>query len=197
MARIALDSESGPADLSVLAADKAVAGIRVSFRRDRHAAWLSDGTADWFWPAAAEAGLHVMVYAPGRLPQIAGIAAQYPDLSIIVDHLGLLPSARGDEREEQLRDVQSIAALSNVAVKVSALPLYSDEKYPHADIRPVVRSVIAEFGPSRSFWGSDLSRLSCTYEQAVEMVDFVLDGFTADEISDVLGGAILEWLKWK
>src|SRR5262249_49553777 len=38
------------------------------------AAWLTDGTADWFWPAAEKAGLPVMFLSPG---QAGGVACLY------------------------------------------------------------------------------------------------------------------------
>jgi hypothetical protein len=39
-------------------------GTEVCWRATR--AWLSDGTADWFWPAAEKAGLAVMFLAVGE-----------------------------------------------------------------------------------------------------------------------------------
>jgi predicted TIM-barrel fold metal-dependent hydrolase len=32
-------------------------GVRLTFNNDQTIPWLSDGTADWFWPAAEKAGL--------------------------------------------------------------------------------------------------------------------------------------------
>jgi predicted TIM-barrel fold metal-dependent hydrolase len=50
-------------------------GVRVTFTRLAGAAeWLTNGTADWFWPAAEKAGLPVMFLAPGNLPAFAKIA---------------------------------------------------------------------------------------------------------------------------
>ncbi len=40
-------------------------GVRVTFLGPA-AAWLTDGTADWFWPAAEKAGLPVMFLTRGR-----------------------------------------------------------------------------------------------------------------------------------
>src|SRR5262249_4165608 len=48
-------------------------GLRVSFNAGQ-TAWLRDGAADWFWPAAEKAGIPVMFLAPGNLPIFAGIA---------------------------------------------------------------------------------------------------------------------------
>ena len=40
-------------------------GVRLTFLRGA-SAWLTDGTADWFWPACEKAGLPVMFLASGR-----------------------------------------------------------------------------------------------------------------------------------
>ena len=53
------------------------------------AKWLTDGTADWFWPAAEKAGLPVMFLAPGNGPAFLRIAERHPGLHLIVDHMNL------------------------------------------------------------------------------------------------------------
>jgi len=52
--------------------------------------WLDNGTADWFWPAAAKAGLPVMFLAPGR----------FANMVPVVDHMGInfLDSRRRNQR---------------------------------------------------------------------------------------------------
>src|SRR5690606_25195710 len=121
MGRVAIEDPASKGTLAAFRAQPGMLGARLAFRREPHATWLADGTADWFWPEAESVGLNVMVYAPGRIDQIAEIARRHPGLRLIVDHMGLLPSARGDMREEQLAAVERIAKLPNVAVKVSAL----------------------------------------------------------------------------
>src|SRR5882672_223982 len=64
-------------------------GLRFSFNSPQTQAWLTDGTADWVWPAAERAGLPVALLAPGVLPAVGAIARRYPSLRIIVDHLGI------------------------------------------------------------------------------------------------------------
>ena len=63
-------------------------GLRVTFL-GAQAAWLTDGTADWFWPAAERAGLPVMFLTNGKLPEFVRIAERHPRLALIVDHMGL------------------------------------------------------------------------------------------------------------
>src|SRR5712692_6316412 len=64
-------------------------GVRVTFLGPA-AAWLTDGTADWFWPAAEKAGLPVMFLTRGRTGEFASIAERHPQLTLIVDHMGVV-----------------------------------------------------------------------------------------------------------
>src|SRR4051812_26666217 len=63
-------------------------GLRVAFLNNA-ADWISDGTADWFWPAAEKASVPVMAYAPGRAPLFAAIAKRHPGLNLIIDHMNV------------------------------------------------------------------------------------------------------------
>ena len=59
-------------------------GVRVTFLGPA-AEWLTDGTADWFWPAAEKAGLPVMFLTPGTAGRIR-------------PRRGAPPAARADRR---------------------------------------------------------------------------------------------------
>ena len=54
-------------------------GIRLTFLGPS-AAWLTDGAANWIWPAAEKAGLPIMFLAPGRTAVFAPIAERHPGL---------------------------------------------------------------------------------------------------------------------
>jgi hypothetical protein len=41
-------------------------GLRFAFLRPGEENWLTDGTADWLWPAAERAGLPIGLLAPSR-----------------------------------------------------------------------------------------------------------------------------------
>jgi predicted TIM-barrel fold metal-dependent hydrolase len=63
-------------------------GVRLTFNTPATLAWLSDGTADWFWPAAEKAGLPVMFLAVGAVSKFARIAERYPQLAYSGDRSG-------------------------------------------------------------------------------------------------------------
>src|SRR5262252_7183738 len=83
MGRVPLASREAPGLLAGWKEQPGMLGVRLSFLRS-HAAWLTDGTADWFWPAAEKAGIPVMVLAVGQAPVLGRIAERHPELTLIV-----------------------------------------------------------------------------------------------------------------
>lgn len=197
MARVEVERPDAAAELGQLIRDPGVLGVRVAFRREPHATWLLDGTTDWLWDEAEKHGVTIMAYAPGRLPHIGNIVRARPNMRLIIDHMGLLPSARGAERDQQLAETLELAALPNVAIKLSAIPLYSDADYPFLDMRPIVRQIVETYGAGRCFWGSDLTRMKCDYRQTVTMMTELLGNLGQADFDLVMGQAILDWLAWR
>src|SRR3979409_36449 len=75
-----------------------MAGIRVSFNNAQTIPWLTDGTANWVWPAAERARLPVMCFAPGRVSLLGPIVERHPQLALILDHMGLTAAMLKDNR---------------------------------------------------------------------------------------------------
>jgi Amidohydrolase len=59
MGRLRLDDPKSKELLATWKDQPGMLGVRHTFNR-LQSAWLTDGTADWFWPAAAKAGIPVM-----------------------------------------------------------------------------------------------------------------------------------------
>lgn len=115
---------------------------------------------------------------------------------MIVDHMGLNSALRSKSLEPAITELLKFAGLSNVAVKVSALPCYVDEPYPFATVHPLVRRVVDAFGPRRCFWGTDLSHLPCPYKQVVTIFTEEMKLLTSSELEWIMGRGIAEWLNW-
>src|SRR5262249_1804089 len=88
MGRIPLEKPESAALLPKWKEQPGMLGVRVTFLGPA-AAWLTDGTAGWFWPAAEKARLPVMFLSPGRASEFAHIAEHHPQLTLIVDHMGV------------------------------------------------------------------------------------------------------------
>jgi predicted TIM-barrel fold metal-dependent hydrolase len=147
MGRIPLKNPQSAALLPKWKEQPGMLGVRVTFLRDA-AAWLSDGTADWLWPAAEKAGLPVMFLAPGRVSMFARIAERHPQLNLIIDHMGLTAvMAKDNSIPAAIDQAVALAKYPNVSIKMSASPAVSLEpiSVPRRDGAPAprVRSVTA------------------------------------------------------
>jgi predicted TIM-barrel fold metal-dependent hydrolase len=93
--------------------------------------------------------------------------------------------------------VLALAKRPNVAVKVSCLPHYATDAYPFRQLQPYIRRVYDTFGPKRMFWGSDLSRLPCSYGQSLTYMSEEIPWLSAGDKEWILGRGLCEWLGWK
>jgi predicted TIM-barrel fold metal-dependent hydrolase len=168
-------------------------GYRIAFF-GRQRALLADGACNWFWAAAERLGVPVMLFADGMCSHLDRVAERHAGLQIVVDHLNLCPSVRDEDLGPLITQTLTLAKRPNVAVKASGLPCHVTEKYPYPSLRDHVKRVIDHFGPDRTFWGSDVSRLPCTYPDAVAQFRQQLDFLDSDEASTVMGAGVLRWL---
>jgi L-fuconolactonase len=94
----------------------------------------------------------------GERPEHAAtIAAAFPDLTVVVDHLTLGGNARLDpESWNRLPQVLRLARQRNVHLKLTGLPALSRQPSPHRDLETPLRRLLDGFGVDRCFWGSDI-----------------------------------------
>jgi L-fuconolactonase len=174
-------------------------GLRLTFHRPDTIPQLTNGSADWLWPAAEKHGIPLMVHAPDGLPKLAEIAQRHPGLTLIVDHMGFGRETMDANAPAGAARVAALASCRNIYVKVSALPCFSSEPYPFRNLNEPLRCVIEAFGPRRCFWGTDLSRMleHCTYRQGVTHFTESLDFLSADDLEWIMGRGLRECLHWK
>jgi predicted TIM-barrel fold metal-dependent hydrolase len=171
-------------------------GMRFTFGTARQRPWMTDGTADWLWAAAERAGIPVMMSASGLMPAVDRVAERHPGLRLVVDHLGMRAGTKGDEAFAGLPDLLALTRRPNVAVKSSALPCYSVEAYPFRDLHPHIRRVYDAFGPRRMFWGTDWTRLPCSWRQAITLFTEELPWLSTSDREWIMGRGLCEWLGW-
>jgi predicted TIM-barrel fold metal-dependent hydrolase len=173
-------------------------GIRVTFLAG-DAAMLSDGTLDWFWPAIEKARLPLMLLAPESAPALSRIAERHPQLTLILDHMGMsVPVRNAGRTASAINQTASLAKYPNVSVKLSGTTAYSFEEYPYRDFNPHIRRLFDAYGPRRCYWGTDLtfSFADATYRQRVTHFTEMLDFLSEEDKDWVMGRAILERLHW-
>jgi predicted TIM-barrel fold metal-dependent hydrolase len=198
MARIALDKPDRAARLPTWRDQPGVLGIRLNIAGEQ-AAWLTDGAADWFWPAAEKAGIPVMFLTAGQTHLFARIAERHPQLALIIDHMGVSTATlRSGKLPEAIEQSAALAKYPNVSVKLSSAPLMSSEPYPFRDMTPHIRRLFDAYGPRRCHWGSDVTNsfAKASYRQRVTHFTEALAFLTEDDKDWIMGRAIVERLRW-
>ena len=196
MGRLALEKSESRALVDSWKRQPGMLGMRFTFNTAEQWPWLTDGTADWLWPAVERAGIPLMMSVSGRLPAVDSIAERHPGLKLVIDHLGIRSGAKGEEAFAGLPQLCTLARRPNVAVKASALPCHSIEPYPFRDVHAHIRRVYDAFGPRRTFWGTDWTRLPCPWRQAVTLFTEELPWLSTSDKEWIMGRALCEWLGW-
>jgi predicted TIM-barrel fold metal-dependent hydrolase len=198
MGRIALNDPATARRFPTWKQQAGVVGIRLNIAPEQ-AAWLTDGTTDWFWPAAEQAGIPVMFLTQGQTSLFAPIAERHPELVLIVDHMGVSSAIlqRG-LMPDAINQSVALAKYPNVSVKLSSAPLFSSEPYPFRDLTPHIRRLFDAYGPRRCYWGTDItnSLAKATYRQRVTHFTEELPFLSEEDKNWVMGRAILARLGW-
>lgn len=171
-------------------------GMRFTFHSEHYRHFLTDGTADWLWPAAERHGIPLMVLVPGALDVIDRIAGRHPGLKLVIDHVGVSLREKAPKAFEDLPAVCRLAKHPNVAVKASGMPAWSTQGYPFRDVHASVRTLFDAFGPRRTFWGTDLTRMPCTYRECLDLFTKELPWLEGEDLAWVMGRGVCEWLGW-
>jgi predicted TIM-barrel fold metal-dependent hydrolase len=199
MGRIQLDDPKARELVPTWKQQPGMLGARLTFNTPETAAWLKDGTADWFWPAAEKAGVPVMFLAFGMVNLFEPIAAKHPGLTLIIDHMGVNTAiAKQGRTAEVVGHAVALAKYPNVSVKLSNLPNASLEPYPFKDLDEHIKRLFDAYGPQRSYWGTDVTNGLTRVGWKQRLTHFT-EGLTFMSESDkdwVLGRAIMQRLNW-
>jgi predicted TIM-barrel fold metal-dependent hydrolase len=172
-------------------------GLRFTFLQPHMRTWPTDGTMDWLWPAAERAGIPVALQASHFMGTVGKVAERHPGLKLIVDHLGRASGTKDEAAWGNLDEMLALARHPNVAIKATGAPSYSSEAYPYRNIHGHLRRIHDAFGPERMFWGTDITRMPCTWRQCVTMFTEELPWLSGRDRDLVMGRALCQWIGWK
>jgi L-fuconolactonase len=113
----------------------------------------------------------ILVYAR-QLPQAVAFARAFPRQPFVLDHLGK-PDVKGGGYREWRRHFDELAALGNVACKLSGLVTEADwRSWTPGLLRPYIDAALESFGPSRVMLGSDwpVCTVAANYAAVVGLV---------------------------
>ena len=159
---------------------------------------VMEGELDWLFAAAAKRKIPLALMAPPYdIGRLSTIAEAHPDLRMVVDHLGVSPFDKLPAATHHLDGLLALARHPNVTVKASAVPSMSNEAYPFTDTFSTLKKVYEAFGPTRMFWGSDFTRMRCSWRECATMFTEELDWLTGAERDWVMGRALCDWMGWR
>ena len=127
-----------------------------------------------------------------QLAEVTELARRCPEITFVLDHLGK-PAVGRTPLRHWAHDVDRLAALPNVACKLSGLTSEADPATSTpADLRSCLRHAVAVFGPSRCMFGSDwpVASVTTTYDGWLDTVrEAVADLTAADRDRIMIGTA--------
>lgn len=199
MGRLSLEDPASRSRLLHWRRQPGMLGVRFIFHSPRYQALLVEGAFDWVWAEAEAASVPITVMMPG-LATAAGIIERilirHPGLKLSLDHINLPPASHSSVTE-RIKKILRLSMYPNLAIKVSAMPALSQGAYPFADMQEPLKKIFDAYGPKRMFWGTDLTRLSVTYDEAMGMFTEHIDWLKGDDLDWVMGKAVCEWLGWR
>jgi len=179
-----LDSAGFPDALGELRAGPGgdwLVGLRHQLQVEPDPEWLARGGVRRSLAVLGASGLaYDVVVSPEQLPLVLRTVAELPDLSVVLDHGGN-PPVRTGSLAVWRRDVAALAALGNVAVKLSGLATHGVwGATTAADLAPVAEHLLARFGPERTMFGSDwpVCLLGSGYTEVVNLAEALVEPLT-------------------
>jgi predicted TIM-barrel fold metal-dependent hydrolase len=192
-----LEEPGGSARLLHWKEQPGMRGLRYIFNEPRHAAWLEGEDLDWLWSGAQRLDIPIALAAAAYLPLVARVARRFPELRLLIDHLGVPLGATGAAAFAHVAQLEELARCPNVAVKATGAPAYATDAYPYRSIHGYLRAIFAAFGPRRFFWGTDITKMPCSWRECVTMFTEQLPWLSGTDQALVMGAALRDWLRWK
>ena len=174
-------------------------GIRYTFLEPHQREAIEGDALNWLWETCQEHNIPVAGLATDSLPAIGRIAERYPGLRFTVDHLGGrggMTTLKDDAAMVHMPELIKLAKHPNVAVKATGAPGYCSGPYPFVSMHTYLQQIYDAFGPSRMFWGTDISKMPCSWRECVEMFTEHLPWMAKEDLPQIMGQAICDWWGW-
>ena len=125
-----------------------VQGMRLYPIRDGDASWLSSATQDDLWDRARRLGVPFTWFGRcHQIPLLEPILERFPEVKVIVDHLGEPVLSEGLDGD--LRLLLEAAKHANLYVKATRIDGISAQPWPHEDVHSYIKAIYEAFGPER------------------------------------------------
>ena len=132
--------------------------------------------------------LDLLVRTP-HLRHVPALAATYPALPMVIDHLAK-PEIASGQLDAWYTEMEPIARETGVWCKVSGLLTEAGPEPSTERIRPVVAFAVEHFGADRLMWGSDwpVCTLAASYEETFRTVTAALGALADGDRAAIMSG---------
>ena len=118
-----------------------------------------------------------------HLPNAIKMVRQCPEVRFVLDHIAK-PAIKAGISDPWRQHMKELASLPNVTCKISGVSTEADHKnWTREQLKPYIAHAIDSFGFERCMFGGDwhVLELAGTYPQWIEVVDWVVEGASAEE----------------
>jgi len=118
-----------------------------------------------------------------QMPNVIKMVSQCPDVRFVLDHIGK-PGIKAGIFDPWRQQLKELAAFPNVHCKISGVSTEADHRnWTREQLKPYIAHTIDTFGFDRIMFGGDwhVLELAGTYPDWVDIVDWVVEGASADE----------------
>ena len=173
-------------------------GIRHQVQGEPDPRWLCRDDVRRGLAAVARAGLvYDLLVVPSQLTAAVETVAALPELTFVLDHAGK-PAIASGSLAPWRSDIRALAALPNVAVKLSGLVTEADHATWTVDqLRPYARTLLDAFGADRVMFGSDwpVCLLAGSYDDVIAAAEVLTGRLDATEQAAVFGRTAERWYR--
>ncbi|MTV36973.1 amidohydrolase family protein [Duganella radicis] len=184
-----LKAADAPQRIAALAAHGKLRGLRPMLQDLDDDCWIDDPALAPAVDAMLRHGLRLdALVLPRHLPALLTFARRHPELPIVIDHLA--KPAMGDMPDAHWLDgMRRLAALPQVACKLSGMVTEAGPGWSVERLRPYARHVLDIFGPERVMWGSDwpVLNLASDYTAWLAASEALLQDLTPPQRAAVFG----------
>jgi L-fuconolactonase len=174
-------------------------GVRHLIHEDPDPDWLLRPDVGEGLALLAERGLSFDVVAvlPRHLEHVPVLAARYPGLRLVIDHLAK-PPIKDKGWEPWAGLISAAAEHPNVYAKVSGLNTAADwSTWSADDLRPYVDHAVEKFGARRLMFGGDwpVAVLAGDYVKVFRETERLLGDLDPSDRARILGGTAAEFYR--
>lgn len=188
--RVDPEDPSAPEHLSYWTDVHRFRGVRLSPEPDARGDWFRGPLMRPLFRRAAALNIPVLILTkPSRLPDLADILDEVPDVDVVIDHMA--DCVEDNPLHRQL--LLTLARYPRVFLKTGHVWTNSALGYPWRDQHVLLKRVCEIFGPERIMWGSDwpfcLQR--ATYAQSLAFLRDEMVFLSQEELAWITGGTAL------